>query len=283
MERIAAVIVTYNNSEMLLRLLEDLMSQTRMADEIIIVDNGDTDNTQNLVKDKFRHVTYIKMPENSGSAGGYYAGIQAALGNNDFVWTLDDDVRVPVDSLKELIYGFKRLAASHKIAIARSVIHKQPSLNVEMPMDNFTWRGCLIKTEIFSRGCVLNKDFFIYGEDADLSYQLKKKGYVFFWIPTSECQDTRTKGREVYRLFGKREDIYSENFRLYYAFRNHVYIFMRHGHYLQAMRVLLYGLKASLCFLAKDGLTAWGKIKVVMHGIMHGVMGKLGKTYNAKH
>ncbi|MCX5709103.1 MAG: glycosyltransferase [Candidatus Omnitrophica bacterium] len=283
MERIAAVIVTYNNSEMLLRLLEDIMSQTRMADEIIIVDNGNTDDTQNLVKEKFSQAKYIKIPQNSGSAGGYYTGIQAAMVKNDFVWTLDDDVRVPADSLKELIDGFKRLAISHKIAIARSVVFKEPKPKAEILMDNFTWRGCLIKTEVFGQGCVINKDFFIYGEDSDLSYQLSKKGYVFFWIPTSVCQDTRTSGREKYRFFGKTSEIYSDNFRLYYAFRNHIYILMRYGYYLKATRVILYGLKASLCFLSKYGLTSVSKIKAIIKGIIHGFRGKLGKTYNEKH
>lgn len=282
MSRVAAVVVTYNNNEMLGCLMEDLMAQTRIPDEIIVVDNGNIGDAEKIVKEKFIGAKYIKMPENTGSAGGYYAGIKAAMENNDFVWTLDDDVRVPGDSLKELVEGFKRLAVSRKIAIARSVGTKHSIPNVPTPMDVFTWRGSLIKTEVFAKEGMINKDFFIHGEEMDFSYRLSKKGYVFFWIPVSACYEVRTNDKAQYRFLGKTAKVYLDGFRLYYAFRNNIYIYMRYRYYLKTIGIFLYGLKVSLCVLAKDGLRGIVKIKAIIKGIVDGFMGKLGKTYNEK-
>jgi len=258
------------------------MAQTRMPDEIIVVDNGDIGGAEEIVKGKFIGAKYIKMPENAGTAGGYYAGIKAAMENNDFVWTLDDDVRVPGDSLKELVDGFKRLALSHKIAIARSVGARHPMPGLPVPMDIFTWRGSLIKTEIFATEGMINKDFFIYGEEMDFSYRLLKKRYVFFWIPASVCHEARTDDKAQYRLLGKTVIAHSDGFRLYYAFRNQIYIYTRYRRYLKTIETFFYGLKVSLCILAKEGLRGIMKIKAIIKGIAHGFIGKLGKTYNEK-
>jgi GT2 family glycosyltransferase len=282
LSKVAAIVVTYNNNEMLGRLMEDIMAQTRLPDEIIVVDNGDDGHAGSMIKEKFSRAKYIKMPENTGSAGGYYAGIKAAMEKNDFVWTLDDDVRVPDDSLKELIDGFERLAASRKIAIARSVGVKNPIPDLPTPMDIFTWRGSLIKTEVFAREGMINKDFFIYGEDIDFSCRLSKKGYIFYWIPASVCYDKRAYDKVQYRFFRKTTVAYAEAFRLYYAVRNHLYIYTRNGYYLKTIKTLLYGLKIIFLILAAEGLRGLVKVRAVAIGSVHGFMGKLGKSYNGK-
>jgi rhamnopyranosyl-N-acetylglucosaminyl-diphospho-decaprenol beta-1,3/1,4-galactofuranosyltransferase len=71
-KRVSAAIVTFNNVEMLGRLINDLLSQTRPADRIVVVDNASVDNTPEVVKTRFPGVRYIRLPENSGSAGGYH-------------------------------------------------------------------------------------------------------------------------------------------------------------------------------------------------------------------
>lgn len=280
MSKIAAVVVTYNNHQMLKGLLENLAKQIRLPDEVIVVDNGDGKEAEKIVREKFSLAKYIKMPENTGSAGGYYAGIKAAIENNDFVWTLDDDVRMPEDSLRELIDGFERLAAFCKIAIARSVGVNDPTPGLPKPMDIFTWRGALIKTEVFAKEGMINKDFFIYGEDLDFSYRLLKKGYVFYWIPTSVCCEKRTLDKGKYRFFWKTFTVYVDAFRLYYAFRNRIYINMRYGYYLKTISILFYELKIILLILFTDGLGGLVKVRAIVMGSIHGFAGRLGKSYN---
>ena len=220
------------------------------------------------------------MPENTGSAGGYYAGIEAAMKNNDFVWTLDDDKKIPADSLEELEKGFKRLEGHYKIAIARSVNSADSISRDPAATDAFTWCGSLIKTEVFLKEGMINKDFFIYGEDMDFSYRILKKGYICFNIPTSVCYDKRVYDKARYRFFWKTTIAYADAFKLYYAIRNYVYINIRYGYYLRTIRGLLYGLKTILLVLSTEGTRGSVKARAVVKGIAHGFMGKLGKSYD---
>ena len=82
--------MTFNNAEMLRSVIGAVVSQTRKPDEIVVIDNASPDNTREVVKE-FQDIRYIRLAENTGSAGGFYEGVKIASENNDFVLTLDDD------------------------------------------------------------------------------------------------------------------------------------------------------------------------------------------------
>ena len=84
---------------MLANLLNDLRIQSRLPDEVIVVDNASLDQTESMVKVNYPAVNYIKLVENLGSAGGYYEGIKRAAESSDFIYTLDDDVCLKPDTL----------------------------------------------------------------------------------------------------------------------------------------------------------------------------------------
>ncbi len=75
---ICAVVPTFNRKVLLTACLTALLSQTRPLDEIILIDNASTDGTEELVKARFSQVTYVKLPENTGPAGGVGAGMRLA-------------------------------------------------------------------------------------------------------------------------------------------------------------------------------------------------------------
>ena len=79
MKKIAAVVVTYNNTKMLNDLLMDLHNQTRPLDEFIVIDNSIRDTTKDMITDKFPDITYIRLTGNQGSAGGFHEGLKSAL------------------------------------------------------------------------------------------------------------------------------------------------------------------------------------------------------------
>ncbi|MFD2817024.1 glycosyltransferase [Paracoccus aerius] len=67
-----AVIVTYNRSAKLMKVLDAIQAQTQRPDIVLVVDNASTDDTGALVKaraagdDTIRH---LRLPENVGGAG----------------------------------------------------------------------------------------------------------------------------------------------------------------------------------------------------------------------
>ncbi len=103
--RIAAVVVTYNRSALLDVCLKALIGQERPPDEILVIDNASTDNTQEMLERKYEGViTYVRLAENQGGAGGFHEGIRLAYEKgHDWIWAMDDDVDPAADALKAMV------------------------------------------------------------------------------------------------------------------------------------------------------------------------------------
>lgn len=90
---VASVTTAYNAARVLPRQMQALLRQTRLLEEIIVVDNASCDHTRALLADRYPQVTVLRMPENLGAAKAWSAGLAyAALERkHDWVWTFDDD------------------------------------------------------------------------------------------------------------------------------------------------------------------------------------------------
>lgn len=86
--RVSVLISTYNRAHLLPEALGSLLSQTRVPDEIIIVDDGSTDDTRQVLKQYSSPVKVIYQ-ENQGLPKGRNTGIRAATG--DLIAFLDSD------------------------------------------------------------------------------------------------------------------------------------------------------------------------------------------------
>jgi rhamnopyranosyl-N-acetylglucosaminyl-diphospho-decaprenol beta-1,3/1,4-galactofuranosyltransferase len=277
MNTVVAVIVTYNNSAMLQSLLRDIASQSRPPDRIIVVDNASSDGTKEAIKTRFPAIDYIRMPENTGSDGGYHHGMKAALVKSQYIWTLDDDVRLYPDTLDELLKGFDSLKRGCKLGAVRSV-GENHSESRPTRLHIIPWRGTLFSSEAVSEVSLPLAEYFLYGEDLDFSLRLARKGYQCFWIPASHCVENRNKGKSETRLFSHTTKIYSSPFRLYYAFRNETAIYLKFRAFVPFCRTLLYGLKVILFCLIIGGEGKREKTRAILKGISDGMGGRLGKN-----
>jgi GT2 family glycosyltransferase len=280
-EKICAVIVTFNNVSMLANLLNDLRIQSRLPDEVIVVDNASLDQTESMVKVNYPAINYIKLVENLGSAGGYYEGIKRAAESNDFIYTLDDDVCLKPDTLSEIVKGFQLLEKSLpcRIGAVRSVGKGHPE-DVPTKLDICPWRGTLFKTSIVREAGLPSPDYFLYGEDLEYSLRFTKKGYSFYWIPASICQERHRDrdGKTHTEIFGKRSYHYQAPFRLYYAFRNEISIYKQYHLVFKLFHTFMYAVKVVSWILITEGGTGQKAIRAVTNGVIDGFRGKLGKN-----
>lgn len=104
---IAVVVVTYNRKKLLGECLDAILAGTRLPDKIILVDNGSTDDTPEFVKAKGylknSAIDYIRLPENTGGAGGFYEGVKYGYAAGyDWLWLMDDDAEPAADALEKL-------------------------------------------------------------------------------------------------------------------------------------------------------------------------------------
>jgi GT2 family glycosyltransferase len=111
MATVSAIIPTWNRADLLQTILENLASQARPPDQIIVVDNGSTDTTP-LVAREFP-VDLIVFPENRGFAVAVNEGIKHADG--DWILILNNDVVLEPDWLERLLASAERENASFAV------------------------------------------------------------------------------------------------------------------------------------------------------------------------
>lgn len=88
MSSVSVVIPSFNRVETLQRALASVLAQTRLADEIIVVDDGSTDSTAEMIRNNFPDVVYL-FQTNRGVSAARNTGIEHASG--EWIALLDSD------------------------------------------------------------------------------------------------------------------------------------------------------------------------------------------------
>ena len=95
-ETVAVVVVTHNRADLLVGMLDGLAAQTRAPDRVIVIDNGSTDHTGEVLSQRMARTEMpldVVTQENLGGAGGFHRGVREAYAAGfDRIWLMDDDV-----------------------------------------------------------------------------------------------------------------------------------------------------------------------------------------------
>ena len=203
--KVLIIIVTFNRVNLLKRCLKYCLNQNYKNFEILIIDNCSNDGTTQYLKEN--NFNYIKLKYNSGSAGGWYEGIKFALDKNyDFVWLMDDDGFPQEFSLDRLMNKYEKSYS----CISSLVVSENNKGKLVFPMPKFSKRklnisfltkftntetlkkyskkniydfahlfnGSLIEINKIKRIGNINKEYFMYGDELDYYFRLKKIGKV---------------------------------------------------------------------------------------------------------
>ncbi len=96
---VSVVIPAYNAEEYLAQCIENLLHQTYKSLEIIVIDDGSTDNTARIAR-QYPSVTYVHQ-ENMGLSGARNKGIEAASG--EYLHFMDADDAVTLDFYEKMV------------------------------------------------------------------------------------------------------------------------------------------------------------------------------------
>ncbi|GAB3283926.1 hypothetical protein GCM10027449_27440 [Sinomonas notoginsengisoli] len=105
--RVVAVVVSYNRRELLERSLAALAAGDHTPDALVVVDNASTDSSPEYLAGLTFPFAYelVRLNHNTGGAGGFAAGMAAALARHapDLLWIMDDDTVPLTGTLAEAV------------------------------------------------------------------------------------------------------------------------------------------------------------------------------------
>ena len=101
--QISILTVTYNRANLVHRAIESVLKQTYQNFEIILVDNGSTDHTQEVLSKYANHekIRWFQLPVNQGAGRGYNFALDQIKG--EWFTILPDDDEIVEDALETLI------------------------------------------------------------------------------------------------------------------------------------------------------------------------------------
>jgi glycosyltransferase involved in cell wall biosynthesis len=99
MSTISVIISTYQHGNTIARTLDALLNQTRQADQIVLVDDGSTDQTREVIQHYLDRITYVSQA-NAGGPAARNNGFRHATG--DLVLFCDADVVMKPNMLERL-------------------------------------------------------------------------------------------------------------------------------------------------------------------------------------
>lgn len=236
--KVAIIVVTYNRLELLKECVDSLRNQSYQNYDIIVVNNGSTDETLNWLSSQNELVVITQ--ENLGGAGGFFTGIKYACENGyQYSWVMDDDVITDVYALENLVNktsfcsGFicsKVLDLENNLCNVPKISLKKSSKTGELTWGNKLNHN-LLQVDItsfvsmfFNNQLVYElglpyKEYFIWGDDTEYSSRISNS-YGSYMAIDSIVTHKRTI-QSVLSIFTETNKRRIDNY--FYAYRNRIH------------------------------------------------------------
>ena len=191
------VVLNWNGWPDTLRCLQSLQKLDYPSCRLLLVDNASTDDSVDQIHHAFPNIELVQTGKNLGFGGGCNAGMRRALErHSSFVWLINSDCTVAPGALREMVQVAQRDA---RIGAVGSVLFEMDTpekiqlwgggnINCwtgqsrhrlsEGPLDFVSGASILLRSEALeSVGLFDQETFFMYWEDTDLSFRLRKAGW----------------------------------------------------------------------------------------------------------
>lgn len=218
--------------------------------DIIIADNGSTDDSLTILKNQFSELIYIENKENLGFAEGNNRGLVFSI-EKGYTYSLiiNTDTEVDEDIVAKLSSHLDRHLESAAVQPSIFWMHKRSiiwngegSFNKVLgitssntkPSDFTNYKkvewltGCcmLIRNSALIKSGLFNEKFFLYYEDVELSFRLRSFDFALHYLPS--CKIYHEAGVSAKVGTAKKEGFLSPVIH-YYISRNHLWFLRKYG------------------------------------------------------
>ena len=202
------VVVNYNGRQFLKECLNSLLAQTAGC-KIVLVDNGSSDQSSDLIRADYSQIDLIQLPKNTGFAGGVNVGLRHSLeAGADYIALFNNDARAEVDWLEKLLSVMEQ---DKKIGMVTGRLLHHDGKRFDSTGDFYTTWGLpfprgrdqlaegkfleegevfgasggasLYRSAMFEDVGLFDERFFAYFEDVDISFRARLRDWEVYYQP----------------------------------------------------------------------------------------------------
>lgn len=178
MKKASVVVPVCNGEDIIGRCLDSMMIQTFKDFEVIVVDDGSTDSTKQIVHrymEEMDNVKYFYLEQRHGTAGARNYGV--AQSESDFIIFTDDDAYAEPDWIERILLSFE----NEKVGAVTGET-KNDGLSIFPWMFTPLSPKCVMCNMAFRKSVIdaiggLDENFGVLGSDVDLSMRVRDLGY----------------------------------------------------------------------------------------------------------
>jgi len=278
------LVVSYNVKDLLLDCLAALFEGTKLPLEVHVIDNNSKDGSAAAVEEAFPRVEVHRLRRNAGFGRANNQGLKRTKGR--FVLLLNPDVMVEpgcVDELADFLlvrpdagavgprlnrpdgrldHSARRAFPTPSVALYRlsglsRLFPRSPRFGrynmghiaADRPheIDSGTAACLMLRRTAIDQSGLFDPAYFMYGEDLDLCYRLKRSGWKIFFVPSAQA------------LHIKGASSQQETARMLYEFHSAMWTF-HHKHYADELPAFGNGLVWAAIWARWAVLTGWAAV-----------------------
>jgi len=217
MTLVSIVILNWNGKAYLKQFLPATVRHTNLPGaEIVVVDNGSTDDSVTYMEEEWPGIRVIRLEDNHGFSGGYNRALEQL--DSTYFLLLNSDIEVTSGSLEPLVEQMKKgdnvAACTPKIKDFNYRTHfeyagaaggfidrygypfcrgrifhhlEEDRGQYDDPTEIFWGSGAclLVHADLYRQAGGLDEQFFAHMEEIDLCWRLKRMGYAIHFVPAS--------------------------------------------------------------------------------------------------
>lgn len=219
--RLSVIIVNWNSKAYLRKCLASIRRGSGLNPEIVVIDSGSNDGCGQMLHEEYPSVRFIQSPRNLGFAAANNRAFLEAAG--EALLFLNPDTEVSENAIGAMVAHLQALPNAGVLgcrllnsdgSLQTSCVQSIPTITNQILDSDFPrqwwprsplWGmaplleegghprevaavsgACLmIARSTFERVGGFSEDYFMYAEDVDLAYKVKRAGYRNYYVPTA--------------------------------------------------------------------------------------------------
>ncbi len=194
---LSIITVNTNNRQILEGCLNSIRQNThKISYEIIVIDNGSSDGSQNMVRSKFPQVKLIENQENLGFIKASNQGLR--IYNARYAMLLNDDTIVKNSAMDKMVEFMDKHpqagACGAKLLNIDGTIQHQGGIfgkkfwraSAPTLVDFVIGAALLVRKEVINRIGIMDENLFFYNDDLDWCLSIRKAGWKIYFLPEAE-------------------------------------------------------------------------------------------------